>query len=113
MPAECRYSRRSYHSNGFMSSFLFLLLICSLGMCLFYGRGINEPDVVIVQQPGVAQGYAVDGYGNVMVDQHGRPVQQMGGNQTVVVQGGGYGGFLGSLANCILPSTGLRLPKAN
>ena len=89
MPQECLYNR--YHGGGyyhhssssyFFSMFMFLLILCGIGACLFYGRSMAEPEVVMVQ-PGYAQGYAVG--------PNGQPVPMQGG-QTVVVQGGGYGG---------------------
>ena len=41
-----------YHHSGssFLLNTLFLLSICAIAGCLFYGRGYDEPDVVVIQQ---------------------------------------------------------------
>ena len=83
MPRECLYHRSSYyhHGSSMLPGLLLLLALCALAGCLFHGRS-DEPEVMVVQQPGYAIG------------PNGQPMAMGPGGQ-VIVQQGGYGGGMG------------------
>ena len=73
-----------YHHSGssFLLNTLFLLSICAIAGCLFYGRGYDEPDVVVIQQGpgGVQQGYAIG--------PNGQPIPMQGQQGVTVINAG-------------------------